>query len=146
MAIARNRAPAFGVFIDDVTVGSGTLRPTSANLRYQADRSEARDQVGEVDQEFYVNHRRMATISFYPQGSSAANARSASDMNSGTGQKLVPGKSLTIANAVDADLNRTWIIQEVSKVARTDARTEFSIDLMAYDVHGSNIGSTEITF
>jgi len=144
MAIARNVAVPFAVQIDNITVGTGALRPTAANLDYEADRDSAMVE-GETEVEVYHNHVRRISFDFYPAGATANAANSAQHLDASAGQKLKPGKSITIVSANDPELARGWIIDRSRKQKRTDGHVVITVEAHCYETHGVNMAANEIT-
>lgn len=144
MGLARNIAPVFDVSVDNVTVGTGTLRATSAAITYESDKEEFPDKRGEIVGEYFWRHRKTFSIEFYPGGSTAAAANSAIDFDAAAGQKLKAGKAMTLTGAHNA-VNVKCVIDSVNLNLRTDGRATYTIALHAHDTHGNNIADNEIT-
>lgn len=144
MGLARNIAPVFDVSVDNVTVGTGTLRATSAGITYEADSEKFPDKRGEIVGEYFWNHRKTFSIELYPGGATAAAANSAIDFDASAGQKLKPGKSITLTGAHNA-ANAKAVIDSVSFNLRSDGRATVTLSCHHHDAHGNNIADTEIT-
>jgi len=145
MGIARNIAPVFDVSVDNITVGTGTLRATSAGVTYSAQKEEFPDKRGETVGEYFYGHKREFSIDFYPGGTSASAANSAIDFDASAGQKLKPGKALTLSGSHPATNGIKCVIDSVQLNLRTDGRATYTIGLHAHDTHGNNIADNEIT-
>jgi len=127
MATQKGIGVVWGIGTNNVTAGTGVLRPTQQALAKDIEMIEHRDTTGEVVGTTTFNGTRTLELDVYPAGTTLANATDAAI------NIPAPGSTVALTDANDTEIGTTWLVTASSKRKTNTDKTVVTLSLKRWD-------------
>jgi hypothetical protein len=127
MATQKGIGVVWGIGTNNVTAGTGVLRPTQQALAKDIEMIEHRDTTGEVVGTTTFNGTRTLELDVYPAGTTLANATDAAI------NIPAPGSTVALTDTNDTEIGTTWLVTASSKRKTNTDKTVVTLSLKRWD-------------